>query len=66
MGSEMCIRDSQYYLFDEDEERENPEDWIYTGYVYSLQDPYSTYYTAEEYESVQEAATANTAASASR
>ena len=44
----------QYYLFDEDEERENPEDWIYTGYVYSLQDPYSTYYTAEEYESVQE------------
>ena len=45
---------NQYYLFDEDEERENPEDWIYTGYVYSLQDPYSTYYTAEEFESVQE------------
>lgn len=46
----------QYYLFDEDEERENPIDWIYSGYVYSLQDPYSSYYTAEEYQSLMESA----------
>lgn len=43
----------QYYLFDE-EEREDPEDWIYSGYMYSLQDPYSVYYTEEEYQSVME------------
>lgn len=44
---------NKYYLFDE-ENREDPEEWIYSGYMYSLQDPYSVYYTAEEYESVQE------------
>ena len=51
---------NQYFLFDEDESREkngksaNPEEWIYAGYMYSLDDPYSTYYTAEEFKSVQE------------
>ena len=44
---------NRYYLFD-DENRENPEEWIYSGYIYSLQDPYSVYYTAEEYQSVRE------------
>lgn len=44
---------NQYFLFDE-EEREDPEEWIYSGLVYSLQDPYSVYYTPEEYESVVE------------
>lgn len=43
----------RYFLFDE-ENREDPEEWIYSGYMYSLQDPYSVYYTEEEYKSVQE------------
>lgn len=50
----------QYYLFDEKETEEkngkavDPEEWIYSGYIYSLKDPYSVYYTAEEFEKVQE------------
>lgn len=45
----------QYYLFDdEDSFMEDAEDWLYTGYVYSLEDPYSTYYSAEDYKSVTE------------
>lgn len=44
---------NRYYLFDE-EDREDPEQWIYSGYIYSLQDPYSVYYTEEEYKSVKE------------
>lgn len=43
-----------YYLFKEEKEREDPVEWIYSGYVYSLQDPYSVYYTPEEYKSLQE------------
>ncbi len=43
-----------YYLFEEDEEREDPIDWMYLGYVASLQDPYSGYYSAEEYKSLME------------
>ena len=43
-----------YYLFNGEKEGEDPVEWIYSGYVYSLQDPYSVYYTAEEYESLQE------------
>lgn len=43
-----------YYLFDEDEEREDPIDWMYIGYVASLQDPYSSYYSAKEYQSLIE------------
>ena len=38
----------QYYLFDEDTTQ--VEDWIYKGMMYGLNDPYSVYYTAEEYE----------------
>lgn len=44
----------KYYLFDEESEREDPIDWMYMGYVYSLQDPYSVYYTAEDYESLMQ------------
>ncbi len=44
----------RYYLFEDDAEREDPVEWLYSGFVYSLQDPYSVYYTAEEYESLME------------
>ncbi len=44
----------KYYLFDDEDYMEDAEDWIYSGFVYSLQDPYSTYYTPEEYESLSE------------
>lgn len=44
---------NKYFLFDE-EEREDPEEWLYSGLMYSLQDPYSVYYTEKEYESVVE------------
>ncbi len=43
-----------YYLFDEEVEREDPIDWMYIGYVASLQDPYSSYYTEKEYQSLIE------------
>lgn len=42
----------RYYLFDEDTER--VEDWIYKGMMAGLDDPYSVYYTAEEYKSLNE------------
>lgn len=44
----------KYYLFDDEEQSRETEDWIYTGFVYSLGDPYSTYYNAEEYKIVNE------------
>lgn len=46
----------QYYLFVGDEEngQEDSEDWIYRGFAYSLGDPYSTYYNAEEYATLNE------------
>ncbi len=44
----------KFYLFDEEDYMEGAEEGIYTGFVYSLKDPYSTYYSAEEYESVSE------------
>lgn len=47
----------QYFLFDEDEEDEtslSAEDWIYTAYVMSFGDPYTSYYTAENYQSMME------------
>ena len=43
-----------YFLFDEEEEREDPIDWMYIGYVASLRDPYSSYYSEEEYQSLKE------------
>lgn len=42
----------KYYLFDED--AVNVEDWIYKGMLYGLEDPYTTYYTADEYEKLME------------
>ena len=43
-----------YYLFGDEEQSRETEDWIYTGFVNSLDDPYSTYYNAEEYKIVNE------------
>ena len=42
----------KYYLFDEDATK--VEDWIYKGMMYGLNDPYTTYYTAEEYQKISE------------
>ena len=42
----------KYYLFDEDATK--VEDWIYKGMRYGLNDPYTTYYTAEEYQKLSE------------
>lgn len=50
----------QYFLFDEEEEDKtgtkdlSAEDWIYTAYVMSFGDPYTSYYTAEDYQSMME------------
>lgn len=42
----------KYYLFDEDATK--VEDWIYKGMMYGLNDPYTTYYTAEAYQKLSE------------
>lgn len=42
----------KYYLEEKDEEE--LAEGIYTGLLYGLQDPYSRYYTAEEYQEVSE------------
>ena len=42
----------KYYLFDEDTTK--VEDWIYKGMMYGLNDPYTTYYTSEEYQKLSE------------
>lgn len=42
----------KYYLFDEN--TKNVEDWIYKGMLYGLEDPYTVYYTADEYEKLME------------
>lgn len=42
----------KYYLFDEDASQ--VEDWIYKGMMFGLNDPYTTYYTAEEYKKLTE------------
>ena len=50
----------KYFLFDEnmteEEQKKNgtAEDWIYRGYMYSLNDPYSVYYDKDEYTSLNE------------
>ncbi len=61
IGSKLTYMETlinQYFLFDEEKEEEgssyNAEDWIYSGYIYSLNDPYSSYYSAEEYASLTE------------
>ena len=43
-----------YFLFDEEAEKEDPIDWMYIGYVASLHDPYSSYYSEEDYQSLME------------
>lgn len=42
----------QYFLYDED--TQNVEDYVYRGMLAGLNDPYSAYYTAEDYKSMQE------------
>lgn len=42
----------KYYLFDED--TGNVEDWIYKGMMFGLEDPYTVYYTKDEYERLME------------
>ena len=42
----------RYFLYDED--MENVEDYIYKGMLAGLDDPYSEYYTAEDYKEMQE------------
>ena len=42
----------KYYLFDEDKTK--VEDGIYKGMLYGLGDPYTVYYTAEEYQKLME------------
>lgn len=44
----------QYYLTDEDVSSETLEDGIYKGYVDSLGDPYTVYYTPDEYNRLME------------
>lgn len=43
---------NQYYLFDEDMDR--VESGIYKGMMMGLEDPYTVYYTPEEYQSLME------------
>ena len=43
-----------YFLFDEEAEKEDPIDWMYIGYVASLRDPHSSYYSEDEYQSLME------------
>lgn len=43
-----------YYLFGEEESTTDPVEMMYSGYVYALEDPYSVYYTAEEYAALEE------------
>lgn len=43
---------NKYYLFDEDYDK--VEEGIYTGLMYGLEDPYSVYYSEENYNKLQE------------
>lgn len=62
IGTKLTYMESlvnEYFLFDEEEEEEegtgySAEDWIYAGYMFSLNDPYSSYYNAEEFASLSE------------
>ena len=43
---------SQYFLYDED--TENVQEYVYKGLLAGLNDPYSEYYTIEDYKEMQE------------
>ena len=43
-----------YYLWDEDKDIEGAKDAVYKGIVNSLGDPYSVYYTKEEFDELTE------------
>lgn len=58
-GIEEAI--NTYFLFDEEDPEEaakektmSAEDWIYTAYVMSFGDPYSSYYTADDYQTLMD------------
>ena len=58
-GIEQAI--DMYFLFDEKDPEEaakektmSAEDWIYTAYVMSFGDPYSSYYTVEDYQTLMD------------
>ncbi len=44
----------RYYLYDDEDYLDDAEDWIYRGFVYSIGDPYTVYYDADEYMSLTE------------
>lgn len=44
----------KYYLWDEDKDIKKAQDAVYKGIVSSLDDPYSVYYTKEEFEELSE------------
>ncbi|MDO4508456.1 MAG: S41 family peptidase [Lachnospiraceae bacterium] len=44
----------KYYLWDEDKDVKKAQDAVYKGIVSSLDDPYSVYYTKEEFEELSE------------
>lgn len=44
----------RYFLFDEDIDKEQMEAGIYKGLLAGLEDPYTVYYTKEEYEDLTE------------
>lgn len=43
-----------YYLYEDDIDEDNLEEMIYLGYMAGLEEAYTTYYTAEEFEEVME------------
>ncbi len=44
----------QYYLYDDEVDQEALTEGIYKGYVNGLNEPYTTYYTKEEYAQMEE------------
>ena len=44
----------RYYLWDEDKDVKSAQDAVYKGIVSSLDDPYSVYYTKEEFDELNE------------
>ena len=48
---------NEYFLFDEEDAEASgmsAEDWIYTAYVLSYGDPYTSYYTKKDYEALMD------------
>lgn len=57
IGNKLDLLDQvvdNYFLFEEDVDTEQMEAGIYKGMLAGLEDPYTTYYTAEEYRAMTE------------